>query len=125
MNCICLNKGASVFIFILYFFHTLRHAFPLDFPLISPHTFPVLFPSSLITLPLIFLNFPLFFQSQWFETYMKVKSCTGVVVISLRCKHNMFTCKVHAYCPLTENRSGVLFPFFIPYSPYFSPSFIS
>ena len=29
--------------------------------------------------------------SQWFQTLMKVKSCTGAVVISLHCKHDMFT----------------------------------
>ena len=29
--------------------------------------------------------------SQWFATYMKVIPCTGAVVISLHCKHNMFT----------------------------------
>ena len=29
-------------------------------------------------------------QAQWSETYIKVKSCTGVVVISLHCKHDMF-----------------------------------
>ena len=28
---------------------------------------------------------------QWFETYMKVKYCTGAVVISSHCKTNMFT----------------------------------
>ena len=29
--------------------------------------------------------------TQWFGTYMKLKSYTGAVVISLHCKHNMFT----------------------------------
>ena len=29
--------------------------------------------------------------SQWFKTYMKVKSYTGAVVIRLHCKHDMFT----------------------------------
>ena len=29
--------------------------------------------------------------TQWFETYMKVKYCTGAVVMSLHCKHKMFT----------------------------------
>ena len=30
-------------------------------------------------------------SAQWFGTYMKVKSYTVAVVISLHCKHNMFT----------------------------------
>ena len=30
-------------------------------------------------------------ESQWFQTYMKVKYWTGAVVISLHCKHDMFT----------------------------------
>ena len=34
---------------------------------------------------------PTIHWSQWFQTYMKVKSCTDAMVVKLHCWHNMFT----------------------------------